>query len=111
MAAGALAANTRAFSTVPEDQSPYGKLLAASYRLGMDSRPAVNETAATTVVRHAAAGELSQTMARCQAALAAAEESVQRAHATLATAEELLRRARGLQNRLRELKATRTQAA
>jgi hypothetical protein len=50
-------------------------------------------------------------MARCQAALAAAEESVQRAHATLATAEELLRRARGLQNRLRELKATRTQAA
>ena len=69
----------------------------------MESGPAVSETSA--------AGKLSHTMARYQAALAAAEESVQRAQATLATAEELLRHARDLQNRFRELQATRTQAA
>jgi hypothetical protein len=74
----------------------------------MESGPVVSETSATAVVRHAAAGKLSHTMARYQAALAAAEESVQRAQATLAIAEELLRRARDLQHRFRELRATRT---
>jgi hypothetical protein len=93
------------------DQGLYGKLLAALYRLGVESGPVVSETSATAAVRHAAAGKLSHTMARYQAALAAAEESVQRAQATLATAEELLRRARDLQNRFRELQGIRTQAA
>jgi hypothetical protein len=77
----------------------------------MEGEPVVSEIGGTAVVRHAAAGKLSHSMARYQAALAAAEESVQRAQATLATAEELLRRARDLQHRFRDLQATRTQAA
>lgn len=77
----------------------------------MDTRRRVAETDAATSVEDAAAGRLSQTLARYQALLTAAEESVQRARATLATAEELLRRARDLQNRLREQQASRAQAA
>jgi hypothetical protein len=80
---------------------------------GMDSRPAISETDATTltVVKDAAAGKLAQTMARSRAAIAAAEESVQRAQAALATAEELLRRAQDLQKRFRELQVSRSPVA
>ncbi len=112
-ASGPRSLSARALSQPPGDQRQYGKLLAAAYRLGMDSGPAVSLRHATTrtVVELAPGETLAETRARCQAAITAANATVRRAQAALILAQERLHRAQDAEKRFRARRSRKMPAA